>query len=184
MQAVCVIWAERYNKENPPKSIEYVKAYLIELIDRPNKPIMHLEKKLEGGEFIKYSDNKGTVSTRRNTPQTFSHFTYEKSGNSFVIVDIQGIGDFYTDPQVHTIDREGYGIGNSGKSGIDSFIATHVCNALCKALNLTPLNSNKTNTNRLMSGTLPFPKNFVDSLPLDEFEQFKDAKTVKKKKSK
>ena len=40
----------------------------------------------------------------RNTPQAFSHFTYEYSNHTLLICDVQGVGDMYTDPQVHTID--------------------------------------------------------------------------------
>lgn len=178
MQALCSLWAERYNQEKPPKQIEYLKAYLIELIDRPNKSIMLLERKLEG-EFIKYSDNKGSVSTKRNTPQTFSHFTYEKSKNYLVIVDIQGVGDCYTDPQIHTKDREGFGVGNSGKQGIEQFISTHNCNALCKALNLTSFHQNDNQPIcKKVSGTLPFPKKLVESLPETELEEFPESKEV------
>jgi hypothetical protein len=40
----------------------------------------------------------------RNTPQAFSHFTYEASSHSLLVCDVQGVGDMYTDPQVHTMD--------------------------------------------------------------------------------
>lgn len=36
-----------------------------------------------------------------NTPQAFSHFTYCHSGGKLLICDIQGVGDKYTDPQIH-----------------------------------------------------------------------------------
>ena len=38
--------------------------------------------------------------TDRNTPQAFSHFTFVKSNKTEIVVDIQGVGDCYTDPQV------------------------------------------------------------------------------------
>ena len=51
----------------------------------------------------------------RNTPQAFSHFTYELSQHSLLICDIQGVGDMYTDPQVHTTDGNFFCWENSGK---------------------------------------------------------------------
>lgn len=54
------------------------------------------------GEYRKYSNNDGLTQFNRNTPQAFSHFTYEKSNHEIVVVDIQGVDDFYTDPQVHS----------------------------------------------------------------------------------
>lgn len=37
-------------------------------------------------------------------PQTFSHWTWEASGHRLCVVDIQGVGDCYTDPQVSLAD--------------------------------------------------------------------------------
>jgi hypothetical protein len=79
------------------------------------------------GDYIKYSNNNGWVQgansttqakdTYRNTPQAFSHFTYVSSGFDLIVVDIQGVNDFYTDPQIHTADGTGFGMGNLGVTG-------------------------------------------------------------------
>ena len=55
---------------------------------------------------MKYNSNSGFVDNTacRQTPQAFSHFTFEKSGHELIVVDIQGVGDLYTDPQIHTVD--------------------------------------------------------------------------------
>ena len=53
--------------------------------------------------------------------QAFSHFTFERSGHQLIVVDIQGVGDLYTDPQVHTADSKGYGDGNLGTKGQHSY---------------------------------------------------------------
>eukprot|EP01051_Picozoa_sp_SAG22_P002976 SAG22_NODE_138_length_18031_cov_5.796621_24_plen_76_part_00 len=37
----------------------------------------------------------------RNTPQAYSHFTYEASGRQMIVCDIQGVEDVFTDPQVN-----------------------------------------------------------------------------------
>ena len=39
--------------------------------------------------------------------QAFSHFTFERSGHELIVVDIQGVGDLWTDPQIHTSDGDG-----------------------------------------------------------------------------
>jgi hypothetical protein len=36
------------------------------------------------------------------------------SGGAEMVVDVQGVGDLYTDPQFHTVDGEEYGEGNLG----------------------------------------------------------------------
>ena len=55
---------------------------------------------------MKYNSNSGFVDNTacRQTPQAFSHFTFERSGHELIVVDIQGVGDLYTDPQIHTAD--------------------------------------------------------------------------------
>ena len=55
---------------------------------------------LEGG-FTKHSSNSGFVTDEevRNTPHAFSHFTFERSGGGEIVVDVQGVGDLFTDPQ-------------------------------------------------------------------------------------
>lgn len=72
----------------------------------------------------------------RNTPQAFSHYTYEASGRQILICDIQGVGDRYTDPQIHSHDGVGFGKGNMGERGVDRFLASHRCNAICRYLKL------------------------------------------------
>lgn len=49
------------------------------------------------GPYRKHNNNFGYVSEEeRNTPQAFSHFTYESSGHQLLCVDIQGVSDMYT----------------------------------------------------------------------------------------
>jgi hypothetical protein len=70
--------------------------------------------------------------------QAFSHFTWEESKKQILIVDVQGVGDVWTDPQIHSVNGVGYGKGNMGMRGITAFLNNHRCNAMCKALKLPP----------------------------------------------
>ena len=58
------------------------------------------------GDYVKYNSNSGYINdkTLRRTPQAFSHFTFERSGHQLIVVDVQGVGDLYTDPQVSSQD--------------------------------------------------------------------------------
>lgn len=74
---------------------------------------------------------------------------------AYIVTDIQGVNDFYTDPQIHTKSGKGFGEGNLGQTGIHQFIKTHTCNPLCKYLNLEPLNNSNSSRRMLLRGTLP-----------------------------
>lgn len=100
------------------------------------------------GLYVKYSNNSGFVGTEtsttedreRNTPQAFSHFTFVASDYKLMVVDIQGVNDNYTDPQIHTADGRGFGTGNLGTFGMEKFLQSHRCNEVCKWLGLRSLN--------------------------------------------
>ena len=82
------------------RQVDIFQMSVIEFKDRPGKPLYHLENFIEG-EYIKYNSNSGFVDeSHRCTPQAFSHFTFERSGHTLIVVDIQGVGDLWTDPQV------------------------------------------------------------------------------------
>eukprot|EP00741_Cyanophora_paradoxa_P023839 tig00021680_g23026.t1 len=137
-QQTAKLFAELYNKAHPPKAIDMMQVFGVELTDRPGNPFYCVERYLEG-EYIKYNSNVGYTDERRNTPQAFSHFTFEKSGGRLLVVDIQGVGDLYTDPQIHSYcEPEEFGEGNLGIRGYVYFFHTHKCNHICEHLGLKP----------------------------------------------
>eukprot|EP00668_Euglena_longa_P042930 GGOE01056842.1.p1 GENE.GGOE01056842.1~~GGOE01056842.1.p1 ORF type:complete len:552 (+),score=140.44 GGOE01056842.1:56-1657(+) len=134
MQHFCQSYANAFNKRGPAKEVRFLPAFLLGI---PREPYdLYFCEPYMAGHFEKYNNNDGGVNARANTPQAFSHFSYVHSGKQHVIVDIQGCGDVYTDPQVHSISRA-FGIGNMQQSGIDKFLATHRCNPVCVRLGLS-----------------------------------------------
>ena len=113
LQTECASWAKKFNEHQPPKKCTFVFVWLIKLVDRPGQPLMHVERFIEG-DYVKYNSNggfvddgitedgKGTTAQGylRSTPQAFSHFTYQASGKRLMVVDMQGVGDLLTDPQM------------------------------------------------------------------------------------
>eukprot|EP00960_Hanusia_phi_P007082 201984-Hanusia_phi.AAC.3 len=123
MQMEAKMYAEMYNAKNPPKKVDFLHAYVLQLTER-------------AGDYKKYNNNWNWSDEQRNTPQAFSHFTWEASGHKILVCDIQGVGDVWTDPQIHSRDQEGYGKGNMGKDGIEKFFESHKCNPICQWLKL------------------------------------------------
>jgi Alpha-kinase family len=75
--------------------------------------------------------------------QAFSHFSYVFGGRKSLICDLQGVFQkqksllCFTDPVIHYHDpqndtkRGQYGKTDRGAKGIEDFLNTHTCNALC-----------------------------------------------------
>ncbi|KAG3251104.1 hypothetical protein PI124_g4292 [Phytophthora idaei] len=94
------------------------------------------------GEYKKYNNNNGWIRDDgldlSETAQAFSYFTWQKTFGQLMVVDLQGVGCIFTDPQIHSKDGT-FGCGNLSEVGMTAFFATHECNTVCRALGLKPL---------------------------------------------
>lgn len=81
---------------------------------------------------LKVLENQSNIDTLH---LVISHFTYEKSNHREMVVDIQGSGYVYTDPQLHS-EEKSYGRADRGPTGFKKFLETHQCNSVCKKLML------------------------------------------------
>ena len=132
-------YGQLFNSKNPPKSIRFLPSMVLELFGRPGSMLWAMEPYV-AGPFLKHNNNDGFVNSTqyRCTPQAFSHFTLTASQGQQLVCDLQGVDDFYTDPQIVTADGKKFGRGNLGASGIATFCRTHVCNDVCRVIGLTP----------------------------------------------
>ena len=75
--------------------VDFIQTYVIEMINREGSPLYSVEHLIDG-KYIKYNSNSGYVSElKRLTPQAFSHFTFEFSEHSSIVVDVQGRGECF-----------------------------------------------------------------------------------------
>ncbi|ETO18248.1 myosin heavy chain kinase [Reticulomyxa filosa] len=117
-------FANEYNGYDPPKKIAFLASSVILLADDTLdvRDRFYCVEDYLHGSYIKHLDNHGGDEQLRNTPAAFAHFTYEASNNRLLVCDIQGVGDLYTDPQIHTFDGRGFGKGNLGIDGMVRFL--------------------------------------------------------------
>lgn len=154
LQMDAKLWGEEFNRHNPPKKIDIFMMSVLEMTERPGKPLFHIEHYIDG-EYVKYNSNSGYVDNHlvRQTPHAFSHFTFERSGHEMIVVDVQGVGDLYTDPQIHTSDGVEYGDGNLGVKGMALFFHSHECNAICQSLGLAKFDLAPKEVDEIKSGS-------------------------------
>lgn len=62
-----------------------------------------------------------------------------------------GVGDLYTDPQIHTASSKEYGEANLGARGMALFFSSHICSPLCQYLGLTQFDLSEGELERLRS---------------------------------
>ena len=133
------------------KTFVYEKAYL-GIID--GEEIEHvMVEPFISGEFKKYLNNNG--SPIREDPKDLelvqkavclAHYTYEKSGEKLLLLDIQGSNYVLYDPEIATKDNaidESCGLrfcmGNLSVQAFSTFMSLHICNKYCKMVGLKPL---------------------------------------------
>ncbi|CAI5747538.1 unnamed protein product [Peronospora destructor] len=157
MQAVCAHYAALYNEHEPPLKVCYARSWLLKLRDRERGALVCSVEEFLSGAYVKYSNNSGyvgretstTEERERNTPQAFSHFSFVASDFRLMIVDIQGVADSYTDPQIHSADGRGFGVGNLGTFGMEKFLESHRCNELLRVMRCLLELTIKKSTNRI-----------------------------------
>ena len=105
--------------------------------------VVTVEEKING-KYEKFISNNGTLLFH-GTLSCFAHWSYWKSKQKFMIVDLQGErrNDKYilTDPAIHSGEGFGEPFGelDCGMVVIEAFFSTHKCEKMCKGL---PLPSN------------------------------------------
>jgi len=95
---------QAFNSRRPPKRVEIVDcAGIMMRREGQGREELFLVEPFIAGKYEKLSNNNGWEKLERATPHALSHFSYEYSEGKLVMVDMQGVGDIYTDPGFHTM---------------------------------------------------------------------------------
>ena len=135
-QAVASYLAKEFSLRYPESPIEFVQAQLLDL-GESSFPFrfMALEPWIPG-KYEKKTSNAGQIAKDSDLAQAFSHFTWDRTEGDIMVVDIQGVENTLTDPQIHCQDTDRFGRGNLCCKGMDAFFLNHVCNDICHTLKL------------------------------------------------
>lgn len=121
-------FAQKFNEKNPPKKIRFLVPNRVLTF---NGHKYSLEEFLEG-RWQKHNNIFGMMESLNCTPSAFSHFTYQASGQKLMILDVQGVGETYTDPAVVSTCQGKFGYTDTGKAGIREFFQEHKCSHICE----------------------------------------------------
>ena len=128
---------EKFNRRRPREApLYFVQSSLMRITVEGTETLMTVEPFI-AGEYRKESNNRSFAREGSDVAQAFTHFTHDVSGGDVMVVDIHGVREALTDPQVHS-KRQIFGRGNMGPKGFDSFFMVHQCNHICKSLQLKP----------------------------------------------
>jgi hypothetical protein len=126
-------------------TLQYGNIYL----GKRGESFVNVEEYVEG-KFEKYINNDGTMCKCNNNiisekAECLSHYSYEKSNNELMLLDIQGCDNILFDPEIASTkllsdDNEVlFTTGNLSNEAIDKFLKNHKCNSYCNQLQLKDL---------------------------------------------
>ncbi len=145
MHALARHFAQMMSDEAPleyGETFTYTKLYYGKL----NDEAVTIEQFIDG-TFAKYINNTGDILIKDNSvialkAESFAHYSYVKSGEQLIIVDLQGVGFTLFDPEIASAklyDEDNsiyFCAGNLSITAIETFLIQHKCNRFCKLLKL------------------------------------------------
>uniref|UniRef100_A0A7S3GC88 Alpha-type protein kinase domain-containing protein n=1 Tax=Palpitomonas bilix TaxID=652834 RepID=A0A7S3GC88_9EUKA len=157
-QVVCDAFAQYFNRKAARLGVPvvgFVPCSVLELFDYQPPLFGFFEPYLEG-RYKKYNNNGGWVAEQRESGSSsdsylavanaFSHFTLVASGFDLLVCDIQGVMDYFTDPQIHFLNERKRSVksaGDRGRKGVIDFCQSHRCTRYCRLLRLPKLYSDR-----------------------------------------
>ena len=107
------------------------------------------------GDYKKWCNNYGFVSTESESMPAFMHWSWVHTKGELMVADLQGVwkreGFVLTDPAIMSLNNS-YGVTDTGVEGMIMFFYKHLCNQFCQSL------------------PKPKPSDFVGRIPQPQLE--------------
>ncbi|KAJ6226979.1 eukaryotic elongation factor 2 kinase-related [Anaeramoeba flamelloides] len=176
ISAIARNYAKRFLSEGPPRSVDFVIPFVLDFRNlnpqfgsrnnrHNNVNIKYAKSEISNlplnslicngeiflqGTFRRYTNNWNykNMLYADKTVFAFSHFTYDRSNEKLMIVDLQGVGNILTDPAIHNNIKKNIKKKKQDQKliwmndndlnlpGIVEFFKSHVCSKTCTNLNL------------------------------------------------
>ena len=120
----------------PPRPVEFVPCFIFILAQRPRQPAVRVEPLIFNHDKTKLRDDPDAAQEELDTLNAFELFSYEESERSFVVCNPSRVGDFWTEPELHSTEGQLGGARNRGVRGINVFLLRHQYNDVSAALGL------------------------------------------------
>ena len=148
MNALARNFAKAVEQEKPEEfgdTFAYSKVYFAKY----NDEYVTLEQYIDG-LFCKFVNNNGDIlPSTVSEPEVglkaecYCHYTYVKSGEQLMVLDIQGVNYTLCDPEIASTNLQDttdqsilFCSGNLSSQAIENFLTFHACNKYCELLKL------------------------------------------------
>ena len=112
------------------------------------------------------SHNCSKAIADRLFPQAFSDYSFQRTKENFLVVDLQGVFEkksdgsrkyVFTDPAIHKssmrrMHKYDFGRTDRGSKGMRAFFETHTCNDACRLMGLNPVDPRVFDRKRMTTG--------------------------------
>ena len=120
------------------KPISFTDVYVLKVVSGPHaRPKYVTCEDFIPGQFNKWCNNYGFISTESSSLPAFMHWSWYHTGGEEMVTDLQGVRNpnsfKLTDPAMISLSQN-YGATDTGVEGMAMFFLHHKCNSFCNDL--------------------------------------------------
>jgi hypothetical protein len=136
IEAIADLMAQCYNANDPPRKVVFVPCFIYILAQRPLQPAVRVEPLIFNHDKARLRNIPDVSQEELDTLEAFELFSYLESEKSFVVTNPCRVGEFWTEPEFHSLEGHLGGEKNRGVKGINVFLLRHQYNEICRMMGL------------------------------------------------